>query len=82
MEIQTFVDPYDVAGGTTSGPRFAVGNSGVLRFSYGGTLVCNNTNPADTATAAEAEARTGTVGLATQYVGAAFDYLVVYEPPP
>ena len=82
MEIQTFVDPYDVAGGNVSGPRFAVGNSGVMRFSYGGTLVCNNTNPADTITVAEPEARMGTVGLASQYVGVAFDYLVVYEPAP
>ena len=82
LGIQTFVEPYDVAGGTVGIARFAVGNSGVLRFAYGGTLVCNSTSPVDTVTVAEPEARMGNVGVATQYVGAAFDYLVLYEPAP
>ncbi len=82
--LQTFVDPYDIVYGDVGAPRFVVGNSGVLRFTYGGTLACNHRTaaPLDTATAPEPEARTGRVGLGSQYIGTAFHYLVVYEPAP
>ena len=84
VALQTFVTPYDIAYGDVGAVRFAVGNSGVLRIAYGGTLACNHAGsvPLDTTSAPEPEARTGQVGLGTQYIGAAFHYLVVYEPAP
>jgi hypothetical protein len=82
--LQTFVEPYDIVYGDVGATRFAVGNSGVLRFTYGGTLACNHgtSAPLDTASAPEPQARTGRVGVGTQYIGASFHYLVVYEPAP
>ena len=80
--LQTYVEPYDIAQGPGGGPRFTVGHSGVLRFTFGGPLACHQSSPVDNVSAAEPEARTGSVGLGTQYIGAAFDYLVVYEPAP
>lgn len=81
--IQTFVEPYDIVYGDSGGPRFTVGDSGVLQFAYGGTVACvHPSDPADKASAPEPEARTGRVGVGTQYIGAAFHYLVVYEPAP
>ena len=83
VAIQTFVEPYDIIYGDVGGPRFVVGDSGVLQFSYGGTVACAHpTAPADKASASEPQARTGRVGVGTQYIGAAFHYLVVYEPAP
>jgi hypothetical protein len=80
--LQTYVDPYDIVYGPGGAPRFTVGHSGVLRFTYGGALACSQSNPVETASANEPEVRTGVVGVATQYIGAAFDYIVVYEPAP
>jgi hypothetical protein len=82
VALQTFVDPYDISYGDVGGPRFVVGDSGVLRFIYGGPLSCSQSSPADTTSAPEPQARTGVVGLGTQYISAAFHYLVVYEPAP
>jgi hypothetical protein len=80
VALQIYVDPYDLAGGNVGGARFTVGQSGLLTLAYGGTLTCNASDPNDKASIAEPEARTGVVGLGTQYVGIAFDYLVLYEP--
>ena len=83
VALQTYVEPYDIIYGDLDGPRFVAGDSGVLQFTYGGTLACAHlTEPADKASAPEPQSRTGRVGVGTQYIGAAFHYLVVYEPAP
>ncbi len=80
--LQTYVTPYDLDYGVGGGPRFAVGQSGTLRFTFGGQLECRTSAPPDVASSSEPEARTGVIGLAAQYVGVAFEYLVLYEPAP
>lgn len=80
VAIQIFVDPYDVKTGQVDGARFTVGQTGLLTLAFGGSLICNSSDPVDKVEVGEPEARTGVVGLGTQYVGIAFDYLVLYEP--
>ncbi len=80
--LQTYVTPYDLDYGGGGGPRFAVGQVGTLRFTFGGELECRTSAPPDLANITEPEARTGVIGLAAQFVGVAFEYLVLYEPAP
>src|SRR5262249_6219080 len=82
LALQTNAAPYDIAYGPVTLPKFAVGDVETLRFSYGGTLDCQVSSSSDVLTAPEPEARTGLLGIETQNMGAAFDYLVVYEPAP
>ena len=82
-ELQMFVNPYDIAGGNADGHNHAVGDAGRLWLAYSTqTLDCKTTLPAGELTAAAPEARTGQPGVYTQNLGAAFDYLVVYEQGP
>jgi len=82
-ELQMFVGPYDVAGGASDGMNHAVNDTGRLRLAYSATqLDCTSTLPAEDVPSPAPEARTGQPGVFTQHLGAAFDYLVVYEPGP
>lgn len=82
-ELQEFVSPYDIAGGAADGKNHKVGDAGRLWLAYSATqLDCQTTLPAEDVPAAAPEARTGQPGIFTQNLGAAFDYLVVYEPGP
>jgi hypothetical protein len=80
VAIQIYIDPYDVKTGNVDGARFVVGQTGLLTLAFGGTLACKASDPSEQVQVTEPEARTGVVGLGTQYVGIAFDYLVLYEP--
>ena len=83
VELQMFVDPYDIAGGPADGMNHKVGDAGYLWLAYSATqLDCRATLPAQDVPGAAPEARTGQPGIYTQNLGAAFDYLVVYEPGP
>ena len=82
-EIQMFVNPYSVAGSTADGSNTAVGDTGHLWLAYSASMLeCRTTLPVRDITAAAPEARTGQVGVYTQNLDVAFDYLVVYEPAP
>jgi hypothetical protein len=82
-ELQMFVDPYDIMGGTADGKNSAAGDKGRLTLAYGASMLdCKTTLPVDDVSAAAPEARTGQPGLFTQHLAASFDYLVVYEPGP
>jgi hypothetical protein len=83
-EIQMFVTPYDIVGGTSDGTNTRVGDLGTLWLAYSADhLDCRTTLPADDLTAAAPEQnRTGQVAVYLQNLGASFDYLVVYEPGP
>lgn len=82
-ELQMFVNPYDIAGSSGDGHNSAVNDTGHLWLAYGAaSLECKTTLPPATVTAAAPEARTGQVGVYSQNLTAAFDYLVVYEPAP
>ena len=82
-ELQMFVNPYDIAGGSADGMNHKVGDGGQLWLAYSATqLDCRSTLPVADIPAAAPEARTGQPGVYTQNLGAAFDYLVVYEPGP
>lgn len=82
-ELQMFVNPYDIMGGTADGKNSAAGDKGRLTLAYSGSMLdCKSTLPVDDVSAAAPEARTGQPGLFTQNLAASFDYLVVYEPGP
>ena len=81
IALQIFVDPYDVAYGPVDLPRFTVGQAAeTLRFTYGDVMECRVSSSTEVVTATEPQVRTGVVGVGTQNTGAAFDYLVLYEP--
>ncbi len=80
-QIQSFVTPYDVAGGAQTG-TLAVGTSGDLYFQFGPALDCSTTTPAEDVTAPISDTETAPVGMLTQYADASYDYIIVYELVP
>jgi hypothetical protein len=81
LELQMFVDPYEITGQYDLGPNLTVGATGHLRLAYSAQeLDCRATSPVADASAAPPEVRTGSPGLFTQNLDADYAYLVVYEP--
>ena len=83
LEVQMFVDPYEITGQYQLGPNLTVGATGHLQFGYSAQeLDCQATNPVAEASSPPPEVRTGSPGLFTQNLDADYAYLVVYEPGP
>ena len=84
VDLSDEVAPFTIAQGTAVPTSLAAGVSGELHFAYGpAQLDCHASwggTTSEEISAPAPEQRTGNIGLQTEYVGATYDYVIVYEP--